>query len=166
MCWLIFGRMEWRVERNINVRETHGLVACCTHPGRASNPRPRRCALTGNQTPNLLVYRVMIQPTEPHQPGSVTGLYRTKVKWVTCFIFVSKIVNVWKTTCDLSWPLMWRPGTLYKEGMRNRNNFSQVLHIKYRGEFKIIFYFSPFGMFSFTSFCLNLPSEIMYWMYN
>ena len=34
---------------------------------------PPVCALTGDQTRNLLVYRMMPQPTEP--PGQGIGLY-------------------------------------------------------------------------------------------
>lgn len=51
-------------------REKETLIGCLPYaswPG--IEPTTWVCTLTGNQTRNLVVYGMMLQPTEPHQPG-------------------------------------------------------------------------------------------------
>ena len=62
------GREKER-ERNIDVREKRQSIASHTHPNWGSKPATWACALTGNWTCNLLVYRMMLQPTEPPGQG-------------------------------------------------------------------------------------------------
>ena len=45
----------------------HWLPLPCPRPG--IEPATSVCMLTGNQTHNLLICRMMLQPTEPHQQG-------------------------------------------------------------------------------------------------
>ena len=40
---------------------------------RDTNQLPLTCAPTGNRTCDLPVYRMLLQPTEPHQPGHLAG---------------------------------------------------------------------------------------------
>ena len=67
MCLLILERKEGKErERNIDVRETS--IGCLLYtPQLGIEPATLECALTQNQTHNLLVYGMMLQPTEP--PG-------------------------------------------------------------------------------------------------
>ena len=46
-------------------RETS--TGCLIHPDRGAKPATQACALTGNQTDDLSMYRMT--PTEPHHPG-------------------------------------------------------------------------------------------------
>ena len=55
-------------ERNVDVREKHGLVASCMCSNCEPDSQPRH-VLTGNRTCILSVYRMMLQLTEPRQPG-------------------------------------------------------------------------------------------------
>ena len=50
------------------MREKHWLVAFLYALG--IEPATWVCALTGNQTHNISIYRTMLQTTEPHWPGS------------------------------------------------------------------------------------------------
>ena len=43
------------------------------HSLTGTKPATRACALTKNRTRDLSVYRMALQPTEPHQPGRVLG---------------------------------------------------------------------------------------------
>ena len=53
-------------EREISI----GYLPCM--PRQRLNPQPRHaCALTGNWTCSLSIYRMTLQPTESHQPGQV-----------------------------------------------------------------------------------------------
>ena len=56
-------------KRNIDVRETHQLVAFLCAPRPGIKPATWVCALTGNQTCDFSVYRMTLQPAEPHRPG-------------------------------------------------------------------------------------------------
>lgn len=46
------------------------MISCLPYvPSLGIEPTIEACALTGNQNPSLLVYRAMLQPTEPHWLG-------------------------------------------------------------------------------------------------
>ena len=48
------------------------LISCLLHaPQPGTEPITQARAPTGNQTCDLSIYRTMLQPTEPHQPGRV-----------------------------------------------------------------------------------------------
>ena len=55
-------------ERNIDVREKHQLAAFSYVPRLGIKPTTWVCALTGNWTHDLSVYKMTFQLTEPHQP--------------------------------------------------------------------------------------------------
>ena len=65
------GKRKRETERQ---REKHRLVASCMRPDRWPNLQTQAYARTGNGTRNLSVYRMMLQPTEPHQPGPILML--------------------------------------------------------------------------------------------
>ena len=70
------GRVRER-GRNISVREKHQLVAflyLLIHTSMGIEPETWVCALTRNQTHNLLVHGMMLQPTEPCWPGRKIGI--------------------------------------------------------------------------------------------
>ena len=52
-------------------RERHGWVAFSYVPQQGIKPATGVCVLTRTRTRHLLVYRMMLQPTEPHWPGPV-----------------------------------------------------------------------------------------------
>ena len=59
-------------ERNVNVREKHQLVASCMHPNhvdRGLNHKLGMC-LDRESNPQPFGYGMMLQPTEPRQPGA------------------------------------------------------------------------------------------------
>ena len=68
-CLLISEREEGREgerERNVNARENIDQLFL-TRP--RFEPTTQACTLTRNQTCNLSVYGLMLQPTEPQWPG-------------------------------------------------------------------------------------------------
>ena len=54
-------------ERNINVKEKHGLAASCTRPDPGLNFQPRHAQLRNQPEPFALGDDA--QPTEPHWSG-------------------------------------------------------------------------------------------------
>ena len=57
-------------EREKHQRERETLIGCLPHmPHLGTEPATSVCALTGHHTPNRLVYRTMLQPTEPPGQG-------------------------------------------------------------------------------------------------
>ena len=56
-------------ERNIDVREKHLLAISLHTPPLGNKSKTQACALTRNQTRDLLVHGTTLQPTEPHWPG-------------------------------------------------------------------------------------------------
>ena len=56
---------EWRE----GGRESERLVISNLHPNVGIKPITQACAMTRNQTHKLLVYRKMLQPTEPRGQG-------------------------------------------------------------------------------------------------
>ena len=56
-------------ERDIKVKEIHQLVASQTHPDWRLEPTAYVRALTRNQTCNILVYGMTLQPAEPSSQG-------------------------------------------------------------------------------------------------
>ena len=65
---LVTEGRESEEEKHRCERET--LIGCLSYASQPGpNPQPRHvCALTRNQTRDLLVYGTVLQPTGPHQP--------------------------------------------------------------------------------------------------
>ena len=60
-------------ERGRELRET--LINCLLYtPQPGTKPTAQACTLTRNQTGDLLIYGMTLQPIEPHQPGLETIL--------------------------------------------------------------------------------------------
>ena len=72
-CLLILER-EGRVRRR---KTPISWILYMPRPG--TKPATQACALMGNWTDDLLVYKIMLQPTEPHWPGLAFFFFLIKI---------------------------------------------------------------------------------------
>ena len=61
--------LDFRERGREGERGGETLIGCFL----GTEPATQACALTGNQTHNLSGYGMMLQPTEPHEPGQMAA---------------------------------------------------------------------------------------------
>ena len=98
-------------------KEEKHLICCLSHmPWPGTEPTTPACALTGNQTCDLLVYGTVLQPTELHRPRLYHPTPSFKTRWAAwesgrfCLweVFKHRLddhlaeVKIWKISGDCS----------------------------------------------------------------